>query len=69
MADPSKTIAMAMLVRTIDQTVLPATVQNPDPSCNMRVNILIESETVKGSPTLLPGSGKGEHHEHYPRNR
>ena len=36
MADPSKTIAMAMLVRTIDQTVLPATLQIPDPSCNMR---------------------------------
>jgi peptide/nickel transport system ATP-binding protein/oligopeptide transport system ATP-binding protein len=36
--DPSKTIAMAMLVRTIDQTVLPATLQNPDPPCNMRVS-------------------------------
>jgi len=34
--DPSKTIAMAMLVWTIDQTVLPATLQIPDPSCNMR---------------------------------
>jgi hypothetical protein len=37
--DPSKTIAMAMLVRTIDQTVLPATEQIPDPSYTMRVEL------------------------------
>jgi len=29
--DPSHTIATAMLIRTIGQTVLPATAQFPDP--------------------------------------
>jgi len=46
MADPSKTIAMAMLVRTIEQTVLPATVQISDPSCNMRVKA-VETSTLR----------------------
>jgi len=51
-ADPSKTIAMAMLVRTIDQTVLPATLQIPDPSCNMRVArmITLEDNTSSAGP-------------------
>ena len=30
-ADPSQTIAIAMLLQTIDQTVSPATAQIPDP--------------------------------------
>jgi len=36
-ADPSQTIAIAMLLRTIPQTVSPATAQIPDPWWNVRV--------------------------------
>ena len=54
---------MAMLVRMIDQTVLPATLQNPDPSCNMRASSFLNS----GSNDAL-GSGNRKPKE-FPWNR
>jgi len=42
-----------MLVRTIDQTVLPATLQIPDPSCNMRVNMAGATEKFSDVGNLL----------------